>query len=361
MSKFQLTAVRVHSSDRPLSKGQQTFNRLTQQIEKLRTQIAAWEETKTRCQKKYTEEMLPLLGVATGLKIKLLHALDRAATQKGLTRAERRILGEFIIGAAEDLLAERDDVEVKAVYNKYSASDYDSEELAHAQGMKDMIEDMFAMDLGDEAGVDSVEEVMRRAQACFEEQEAQFAAEEAEREARRAQRKKSARQLEKAAREEADAKQIQQSIRAIYRKLASALHPDREADPEERLRKTGLMQRINQAYDQQNLLQLLELQLELEHIDSHALSQIDEERLRHYNAILKKQVEDLRQEMMRIESFFLAQLRMAPYGALKPQTVMRALADDIVHARQINRLMEQDIRELAQPGSVKMWLKKVRG
>ncbi len=324
-------------------------------------QIAAWDEAKTRCQKKYTEELLPLLAAATELQIKLLHAMDRAATQKGLTRAERRTLGECILGLAEQLLAECDDADVKAIYNKYSPTDYDSEELAHAQGMKDMIEDMFGMDLGDEEEIDSVEEVMRRVQARFEEQEAQLAAEEQVREERRARRKKSARQLEKEARDEADARQIQQSIRAIYRKLASALHPDREADPQERIRKTGLMQRINQAYDQQNLLQLLELQLELEHIDSHAIGQIDEERLRHYNAILKKQVEELRQETMRIESHFRAQFGMAPYGALKPETVTRVLAADIVRVRQGNRIMEQDLRELEEASNVKAWLKKVRG
>lgn len=361
MSKSQLTAVRIAPGDRPLSKGQQTFNRLTQQIEKLRAQIAAWEEARTLCQKKYTEELLPLLNAATRLQIKLLHSLDRAATQKGVTRTDRRTLGEFIIGLAEELLAERDDAEVKAIYNKYSASDYDGEEQAHAQDMKDMIEDMFGVDLGDEAGIDSVEEVMRRAQARFEAQEAQFAAEEQVREERRAKRKKSARQLEKEARDEADNKQIQQSIRAIYRKLASALHPDRETDPEERVRKTGLMQRINQAYDQQNLLQLLELQLELEHIDSHAIGRIDEERLRHYNAVLKKQVEELRQETMRIESLFRAQFGLAPYAALKPETVTRAMAGDVVRLRQNNRLMEQDLRELEEPANVKAWLKKVRG
>jgi hypothetical protein len=120
------------------------------------------------------------------------------------------------------------------------------------------------------------------------------------------------------------------------------------------------MQRINQAYEQQNLLQLLELQLELEHIDSHAIGQIDEERLRHYNAILKKQVEELRQETMRMESFFRKQLGVAPYGSLKPQTVTRALADEIARTRQSNRAMAQDLRELDEPNNVRAWLKKIR-
>ena len=57
------------------------------------------------------------------------------------------------------------------------------------------------------------------------------------------------------------------SLRAVYRQLASALHPDREQDERERQRKTRLMQRVNVAYGKQDLLQLLTLQLEIEQID----------------------------------------------------------------------------------------------
>ena len=44
---------------------------------------------------------------------------------------------------------------------------------------------------------------------------------------------------------EADAKS---AIRTVFRQLASALHPDREPDEQERLRKTGLMSEVNAAY-----------------------------------------------------------------------------------------------------------------
>ncbi|WP_262471530.1 J domain-containing protein, partial [Clostridioides difficile] len=84
------------------------------------------------------------------------------------------------------------------------------------------------------------------------------------------------------AREQEEQAQISLSIREVYRKLASALHPDRETDPQERDRKTRLMQRVNEAYDKNNLLQLLELQLELDHIDQRSINHISEARLTHY-------------------------------------------------------------------------------
>jgi hypothetical protein len=78
-----------------------------------------------------------------------------------------------------------------------------------------------------------------------------------------------------------------QSVRDIYRKLASVLHPDRETDPTERERKTALIQRANQAYGRNDLLELLTLQIETEQIDAGALADIPEARLRHYNDVLQ--------------------------------------------------------------------------
>ncbi|OGB27753.1 MAG: molecular chaperone DnaJ [Burkholderiales bacterium RIFCSPLOWO2_02_FULL_57_36] len=360
MPKSQLAPVRIATVDNVLSKGQKTFNRQIQQIEKLRSRLAAWDTATISYQKKYTQELLPLLEAATGLQVKLVHSLDRAATQKGMTRTERRALGELIVDLAGHLLDERDDAELKVIYNKHSRCDYDSEIAAEAQSMKDIIEDVFGFDLGDDANVESPDDLMQRAQAQFEKQQAHFEAEEQAREERRANRKKSPKQLEKEARAEADAKQVNQSIREIYRKLASALHPDRELDPQERIRKTALMQRINQAYDKQNLLQLLELQLELEHIDRNAIGRLDEGRLRHYNVILKKQIAELEHEAMRVEAMFCSQFGIAPFAVVKPETVMRDLAGEIAHMRDANREMEQDLRALEDAKGVKAWLKKLR-
>jgi hypothetical protein len=360
MLKSQLPSIQIVASNSPLSKAQQVFNRQMQQIEKLRTELAAWDEATVSYQKKYAQEFVPLLATVTELQVKLLHRLDHAATQKGLMRTERRTLGEMIVGLAAELLDERDDAELKIIYNKYSQSDYDSEETAHAQDMKEMLESVFGFDLGDAATLDSKDELMRRAQAQVEERQASFEAEQQAREERRAQRKKSAKQLEKEAQAEADAKRINQSVREIYRKLASALHPDRETDPQERLRKTALMQRINQAYDQQNLLQLLELQLELEHIDRDAIGRLDEERLRHYNAVLKKQLAELKEEKIRVEFRFRGQFGIPPFIPLKPDTVLRELAGDIVRIRQSSREIEQDLRQLEDAKSIKAWLKKIR-
>jgi chromosome segregation ATPase len=227
--------------------------------------------------------------------------------------------------------------------------------------MKSMLEDILGFEPGELDNLDSPEEILRRAHVQIEENQARHQSERQELEARRSKsKKKSARQLEKEAQAEADAKKINQSIRDVYRKLASALHPDRETDPQERERKTLLMQRINQAYEKQNLLLLLELQLELEHIDQIAIARIDEDRLRHYNTILKGQIAELKHELMRVESSFCGQFGMAPFARVKPETVLRDLSYEILQAQQANNELERELHTLKDAKSVKAWLKKIR-
>ena len=197
--------------------------------------------------------------------------LDGAYDQKGFTKTERRTIAGIITDFTGELVAARQDAQMKRIYNRYSQSDYDREEAANLKGVQDMLEDALGLDLGEELDVSSPDEFFARAQEKIQERQAEFDAERQAHEDRRAKRAKSAKQLAQEARQQTQQRQLSQSIREVYRKLVSALHPDRETDPTERARKTALMQRVNQAYDKNNLLQLLELQLELEHIDQFAL------------------------------------------------------------------------------------------
>lgn len=159
---------------------------------------------------------------------------------------------------------------------------------------------------------------MARAKALMEEQQTQYFAEQEAQAERRAKRKKTAKQIEKETQLQAEEQETHLSIRELYRKLASSLHPDREPDLQERERKTELMQRINQAYDQKNLLLLLELQMELEHIDQTTINNISASRLKHYNKILKEQLAKLEQETWQVIEEFKAQFGLSPLSTSLP-------------------------------------------
>lgn len=119
------------------------------------------------------------------------------------------------------------------------------------------------------------------------------------------------------------------------------------------------MQRVNQAYEKNNLLQLLELQLELEHINQTDINSIGEERLVHYNKILKGQLRELEVEIIHIEGDFRMRFGIEPYARLSPATLIRTLATDIAHIQQAVREMKENLKHLQDIKKAKAWLKSV--
>ncbi|WP_199031250.1 J domain-containing protein [Ralstonia sp. ASV6] len=324
-----------------LSKGQRSFNALIKQIENRRKRLADWEAATTQFQTRYAGELVPLKRTSVALQIRMVHALDQAYEHEGLTKPERRKISALIVDLAGNLIDE--DASLKAIYNKYSGTDFDREAAAQAAEMKSRLEAMLGVDLGDDADAHSQDTVLQRARAHIQQQAAKKAALASKREARRAAREKSPKQLAAEAREQEEQEQITLSIREVYRKLASALHPDRETDPQERDRKTRLMQRVNEAYDKGNLLHLLELQLELDHIDQRSINHLSEARLTHYNEILKDQVGELDRQIHRVETTFRYTYGYQRFGALSPDAVLRNLATNIDVLHLHIRNIEQDL------------------
>ncbi|OCS49236.1 J domain-containing protein [Ralstonia pickettii] len=338
-----------------LSKGQRAFNALIKQIENRRKRLADWEAATVQFQGRYAGEFLPLERSRIALQIRLVRSLDQVYEHDAFTKAERRKISALIVDLAHDLIDE--DPSLKTLYNKYSGTDFDREAALQAAEMKSRLESALGVDLGDDADVHSEEAVLQRARAHIEQRAEKKAAAASKREARRAARTKSPKQLAAEAREEDEQAQMSLSIREVYRKLASALHPDRETDPQERDRKTRLMQRVNEAYDKSNLLQLLELQLELEHIDQHSINRISEARLAHYNQILKDQVRELDRQIHRVETTFRYTYGYQRFEALPPDAVLQKLDLDIAALHQQVRNFEQDLAAFDDFRDVRRMLK----
>jgi hypothetical protein len=340
-----------------LSKHQKTFNGLIKQIEQGRARLAAWEVAIPRYQQKHSAELQPLIDKIQALEASIAQALDQAHDQSGLTKTERRKIAGIIVEITDELLAEQDDADLKALYNKHSGLDYDEVRAEDQATLKSAVEEILGFDLGDDFDLSSPEGLMEKSQEKIREQQAQLNAAREARIEREAHRKKSPKQLAKEAREAADEQQLKQSIREIYRKLASALHPDREPDPQERARKTALMQKVNQAYDKNNLLQLLELQLELEQIDQDHINNVSEERLKHYNKILREQLGELHHEIVRVEAGFMAQFMFDPFEEPDPHTILKSLSVEIAEVQREIRELQRDLAACEDIKKLKLWLK----
>ena len=346
--------IAVKPDQSTLSTAQKSFNALVKKIEKRRLELQEWQGVMDLYHQKVAAELQPRVLKLGELQLVALKALDLAMDTKGLTKPERELLQDVICEMAHDLLQQGGHAEAKAIYNKYSQLDFDAEEKKFADEMKAAMEEAFGIGSGDDLDMTSPEALMDHVR---EQVAKAHQADMEDVQERRSQRKKTAKQMAREEASKAESEQTSLSIREVYRKLASALHPDREQDPQERVRKTGLMQRVNQAYEKKNLLLLLELQLELEHIDAHAISGLSEQRLKHFNKILKEQLAELDQEIMHFEAPLLAQFQMPGYLRLRSKEVIAMLDAEIA---QFDREFRKVERELPLPNdlaSLKKWLK----
>jgi hypothetical protein len=348
----------VPQPDQPnLSNGQKLFNTLVKKIETSRHDLAQWQATMDAYRQKVAGDYLPLLDKFKRLQAAMVLALDQALDRHTLTRPERRFVAEMICDVAEPLVVASDDAVMKAIYNKHSDIDFDAQEAAAAKSMQAAMSEMFGLEIDEAAKARSPQEVLDQVKLQLEKEQLLEIEREDEAAQRRSQHKKTAKQQAREDRQKADSEQTSQSIREVYRKLASALHPDRESDPAERARKTGLMQRVNRAYDSKDLLLLLELQLELEHIDAATIANLSEDRLKHFNKILKDQLAELEQEIAYLEQPMRQMFRLPPYQRLAPQGVMPRLLKDIAALQRNIRQIKQDIEIPANLAAFKAWIK----
>jgi hypothetical protein len=331
-----------------LSKGQLTFNKLVKQIATSREKLARWQAFLLTFEHRVASEHAPLIETFRALQAKIVRVFDKALDRKGLTKSEQNVLRQLICEMAEHLIVDTDSEELKAIYNKHSGSDFDAEEEAAVDSMKAAIEKMYGVDLGamgNSADLNSPEDILAHLQEQME-SESQLREEEKE---KHETRRKTAKQLAKEAKLKAEADQTSLSIREVYRKLVSALHPDREPDTKERERKTGLMQRVNQAYEKKDLLQLLELQLELEQIDAATIANLSEDRLKHFNKILQDQLTELQDEIEYEEMPLRVRFNL-PNRDIDPDVVMSRLTREVRELKRNVKLIEEDLlaaRDLA--------------
>lgn len=329
-----------------LSAAQREFNATIRKIEEQRQALQAWEAATPVYMERWNTEFKPLLDTYFECKIEFVHLLDRLSETIKLSKADRATLSREISEQASSLI-EDDDQDLKALHNKHSGRDFDADQREDDEFLKQGLHEIFGIDLGD---ID-----MQSPDAVAKKLHERFQGEQQEDEPKA--KPKNAAQLRK----EKAAAEASQSVREVYRKLASALHPDRESDPAERERKTALMQRVNLAYSERNLLDLLQLQLEVEHIDTQALGALSKERLKHYNSILREQLDELRRAVLDQQAMFRHHLLLPQNESISLRTLkgkFRRLIDDLNIDIKQQKSLSQALQ--SDPRALKAWLKQQR-
>lgn len=331
------------------SPDQERFRYLIDQIEKVRRAREDWDATILEFRKSDSDRVQPLRATLRQLTRDTVFVIDRMLEQKGWSRVDQAALKEIACGTAEMLL-QRDptDVELKAVFDRHSKVSFEASRQEELDELKEQAKEYMGVDLGDEE-IDSEDDLVQRMYEHMREQESA-------KESRSQERRKSAAQQ----RTEANAQAAKQFLREIYRKLASAVHPDREADSERRAEKNELMQTINRAYATNDLLTLLEAQMRLEQIDPDHVSKLGGERLKHFNRLLAEQLEAAKGELRKLEESFREDHGLA-YGRKMTQQNLNLITQQ--RARELRAHITRQKRfleVLASKPSTKRWLKEQR-
>lgn len=342
----------------PLSRVRKQFNTLVKKLEAERVKLALWREELPRIRALADNEYSPLAQTFDAHRRRLLLLLDQACSDKAMGKKERKKLADIICSTALDLMqVDAEDEAIKEIYNKHSGCDFDQDMDAEKAFMREMVSAATGVELDDDTDFSSPRAFFEAMQDKMEARAREEGQQEQSAQARPA---KPAKLSAREARHQAEELKLKQSVRDIFRKLASALHPDRETDPAERGRKTALMQRANVAYAANDLLGLLELQLEIDQIDQTGIDNLDDDRIKQFNRLLDGQVNDIKSEIMALETALSLDMGWQFGQHRTPKAMMQSLRADIAAMRANVKYIEADLGTFGDVKKLKAWLKDYR-
>ena len=350
MAQQRSLQISAPAADKRLTLEQERFNFLIRQIEQVRQARADLEARILKFRQAQSQKMQPLRATLSNICRDSVIAMDRILDQRGWTRLDQSAIRGLLCDTAEALLeANPHDEELKSLFRKHSRTDFDTAKQDDLERLKAHAEEFTGIDLGDDEDIRTEEELIQR---LYE----QMAAREAAAEATKSSRRKSAAQQ----RSEDNAQLARQSLREVYRKLASALHPDREPDAARREEKNALMQKINQAYAANDLLTLFETQMQIEQIDAQQIGKASTERVKQYNKLLSEQLARLKSAMKETESGFRMDFGLPPTGEIGARALDLLIQRQARHMRAEISQQQQFMQVLNDKAALKRWLKQQR-
>lgn len=339
----------------PISPAQKRFNQLLNQTETLAKKIEATGKLADAHRLAVARTLAPLEKEHTALMRQMAVWLDGRLQRKGLSARQETIAREILCHLAAAVASTGDEA-MHALYAAHSDTSLEEDEKADAADLKMFMEDVLGEKMGgDDTSFDSLEDLLRASMAKMQEK---AAAEEAARAKRQAKRKKSTAQIKAETKATAQTKDATEALRTIYRQLVSALHPDRETDHAEQLRKTALMKEANAAYKRRDLLGLLQLQLRAELIDASQMTSMAKEKLAALTALLKDRVKVLTDELYTAERQMIGEFNLPMYITLSAAALRRHLAESELNLHEEIAMMKQDLALVLDDARFKRWLKQ---
>lgn len=320
-----------------LSGFQERFNQLVEQIHTLRTQHETMQLERVRVQR----EIRPLVAQIVVKRAVLVQLLDHTYCLYVLPQKEQKKLSTLISALVEPLVAHYDVRELTKILHRHL--------LPHEQPPTP---EPVALP-GPQAQEPDLDwnnwEVAQAQLAQQLERERQV------RQSQRSAKKKRKVQLLVGDQLKLDIMGTARTTRRLYIDLAKLLHPDREQDAQQRLRKEKAMKDVTVAYHQDDFFALLRLQMEF--LQAQPLHQMPENQLLQYVQLLENQLTELKNEQKNLtgkkSNSFYAFLTGSPRQVdLKLRRVKRELREEL-------QQVEAQLVYLQDPKAVKELLKLV--
>ncbi|PKO93700.1 MAG: hypothetical protein CVU16_04940 [Betaproteobacteria bacterium HGW-Betaproteobacteria-10] len=348
-----VSVVSALGQQKPADKAQAAFQRLLRQVDEQRNLLSAWTTYGTRYHQRLGSELLPIYDAFRATRRDIALLLDKYWEKNVLRgKAQRTKLHILLLDLLDTLLEEGPDKELEALYTKHANTSFADEKAAEAAQAKSILENVLGIPLDDFDGTGDLADMLRHAEKKMAGHSGRSGNPPEQN------KRKTAKQEAAELKKEEAAKKVSQTVRDVYRKLASALHPDRESDPVAREQKTGQMQRVNQAYQAGDLLTLLNLQFEIEQIDTAHLASLSGERLTHYNQVLREQLAELKAEVEALTAPFKEHFEWQ--RNFTPQDVDRKMSADIISAQRDLKEIREDLERLQNPAELKPFIEEMQ-
>jgi Arc/MetJ-type ribon-helix-helix transcriptional regulator len=357
------------SAQKKLSHAQQRFNDLLAQIEHLSEQIRRLQAWSDQHRYAHIQALRESVQLSQAHRKSLLLFVHERLQDADFTDRQRRMARGIVKGLIAHLPATQDP-QVQALVALYVSEEDEqeaAEELAEAaQRLRERIEEALGQPIEKPGQYQTPDEMMqagmrqwqRQQQADEERKAAKRAARKAQ---KQAQKKRAAAEIGEVPASALRELEAKSAIRTIFRQLASALHPDREPDEQERLRKNSLMSEVNAAYEKNDLTTLLRLQIQVTQVNSQTTAgtpRMADDQLIAMSLLLKEQVGALEDDLDQLENRLSRELcvpvRASDDEATLSQSLQRIQADQ----RHSADSLAADLRRIQSDAELKRWLKE---
>lgn len=366
--KGDLVAQAKASASTPM---QREFAKLLASIEQMGSELQTLVALHSQYRAKFSQTLPKRHAEQAALQREIVHFLHARLQQsdqskaKALTASNRKAIGRIIVSFSMNF-AVQGDAQMRQIHDLYSDETMEDQDEAQLEEMRELLSEMGVElpEVGDQANIaeqaraalDAIQAQMLKNQEIEDQRQAKLEQKRAE---KRAAKAKSDPKLQaKLAAQSQAAQEAQSSLKNIYRQLARQLHPDRAEDDAQRALHHDLMSEVNAAYDRQDLLSLLKLQLKASQIDASAMNAVADEKLKGWVALLRAQAKDLTADVGQIRMQIMGEFRL-PYGRpISAQALDASFNQAMQEYDEVLHLMRSDLELIKNDAQLKRWAKQ---